>query len=101
MTGCARRIDRARQGSEYPARPMKAPRVPPTVSVRSVRPVVERLHAIGIDAEAVLRGAGVDPARFDDPDARIAHAQALDVWQEAVRRSGDAAFGSQSEVGPT
>src|SRR5688572_26325973 len=72
---------------------MKGTRLPPTVSVRSVRPVVERLHTVGIDAAAVLGAAGIAPAAFDDPDGRIPHALALAVWDAAVRRSADDAFG--------
>jgi AraC-like DNA-binding protein len=63
------------------------------VSIRSVRPVVERLRAVGIDPAAVLCAAGVEPAAFDDPDGRVPHTSALAVWQEAARRSGDDAFG--------
>ena len=64
-----------------------------TVSVRSVRPVVARLHALGLDVGATLGAAGLDPTALDDPDGRIPHTLALAVWREAARRSGDEAFG--------
>jgi len=64
-----------------------------TVSTRSVRPVIERLRALALDTEAVLRSAGCHAAELDDPDGRIPHHLALAVWHEAVRCSGDDAFG--------
>jgi AraC-like DNA-binding protein len=64
-----------------------------TVSVRSVRPVLERLRSVGVDADAVLRAVGADASELADVDARIPHSLALDVWREAARRSGDDAFG--------
>jgi AraC-like DNA-binding protein len=64
-----------------------------TVSTRSVRPVIERLRQLGLDAESVLRSAGCDLSDLEDPDGRIPHALAVAVWHEAVRRSGDDAFG--------
>jgi AraC-like DNA-binding protein len=63
------------------------------VSVRSVKPVVERLRVLGLDVAAVLSAAGVDPAALNDAEARIPHQLALALWGEAVRRSGDDAFG--------
>jgi AraC-like DNA-binding protein len=64
-----------------------------TVSTRSVRPVMERLRALGLDAEAALRSAGCRAAELEDPDGRIPHEVALALWHEAVRCSGDDAFG--------
>jgi AraC-like DNA-binding protein len=63
------------------------------VSVRSVRPVIGRLHALGLDVAAVLAAAGIEPATLDDADGRIPHDVALRLWHEASRRSGDDAFG--------
>lgn len=73
--------------------PMTPNRAMMTVSTRSVRPVLERLRALGIDVEPVLSSAGAHPAALNDPDGRIPHELALSVWREAVRRSGDDAFG--------
>jgi AraC-like DNA-binding protein len=64
-----------------------------TVSTRSVRPVLERLRALDIDVAAVLSSAGAQPSAIADPDGRIPHALAVTLWHEAVRRSGDDAFG--------
>jgi AraC-like DNA-binding protein len=63
------------------------------VSVRSVRPVLARLRALGIDVAAVVSAAGLDPPALHDADARIPHELALALWREAVQRSGDDAFG--------
>jgi AraC-like DNA-binding protein len=64
-----------------------------TVSTRSVRPVLERLRALGIDIGSVLTAVGTQPGALDDPDGRIPHDLALSLWGEAVRRSGDDGFG--------
>jgi AraC-like DNA-binding protein len=64
-----------------------------SVSVRSVRPVVEHARRLGLDADAVLAAAGVDEAVLGDGDARMPHEAALAVWREAVRASRDEAFG--------
>lgn len=64
-----------------------------TVSIRSVRPVIERLRGLGLDVGAVLAAAGIDPSAPDDAEARIPHVAALALWHEAAARSGDAAFG--------
>jgi len=95
MTPGARRIDRMRQSARrLPKRIKMTPnKAPLTVSVRSVGPVVERLRSLGVDANVVLSCAGVDPTLMGDPDGRIPHALALAVWREAVRQSGDDAFG--------
>ena len=69
------------------------------VSVRSVKPALAHLHSLGIDADAVLCAAGADPAAFRAADARIPHALALEVWREAVRRSGDVHFGIHAAEG--
>ena len=63
------------------------------VSVRSVRPVVGRLRTLGLEVDAVLSAAGAEAAILNDADARIPHELALALWREAVRRSGDDAFG--------
>jgi AraC-like DNA-binding protein len=64
-----------------------------TVSVRSVRPVIERLGRLGLDVGAALSVAGIDPAALDDAEARLPHVAALALWHEAARRSNDDAFG--------
>ncbi len=66
-----------------------------TVSVRSVRPLLVRLAIAGIDAQALLREAGIHHplAHFDDVETRIAHEVAVDLWRRASRATGDADLG--------
>ena len=66
---------------------------PMTVSVRSVRPVLGGLLASGHDADAALAAVGLDAAVVADSDARVPHDQAAALWDEAVRRTGNAGFG--------
>ena len=76
----------ARRGMQHPTSPIG-------VSVRSVRPVLERLRALGLDVAAVVAASGSDAAELDDETARIPHALALALWREAVRASRDESFG--------
>jgi AraC-like DNA-binding protein len=76
-----RKIDRAGQGGLI------------TVSVRSIRPAVARLGRLGVDVASLLSAVGVDHALLDDSDARLPHSLLLAIWDEAVARSGDDAFG--------
>lgn len=57
------------------------------------RAVRRALRAAGCDAEALIREAGLDPAAFDDPQARYPVAASRRLWALAVQASGDAAFG--------
>jgi AraC-like DNA-binding protein len=76
-----RNVDRAGQGGLI------------TVSVRSIRPAVAQLGRLGLDAASVLSAVGADPAVLGDADARLPHSLLLAIWDEAVARSGDDAFG--------
>jgi AraC-like DNA-binding protein len=69
------------------------------VSVRSVQPVLARLRALGLDADAALCAADLSPAIVNDADARIPHRLVLALWREAVRQSGDDAFGIHAAEG--
>ena len=51
--------------------------------------MLDRMRAIGLDVDDVLRAAGVDPHSFDDPDAFIEIAVSDAVMHEAQRRVGD------------
>jgi AraC-like DNA-binding protein len=64
-----------------------------TVSVRSIRPVLAELDRLGLDAASVLSAVGADGGVLADADARLPHSLMLGIWNEAVRRSGDDAFG--------
>lgn len=48
----------------------------------------------GLDANAIVRSAGIDPASLADPDARIPQANAAALWKAAVDAvEGDPCFG--------
>jgi AraC-like DNA-binding protein len=67
--------------------------------VRSVQPALARLRALGLDVEAVLVAAGARPEEWSPGDGRVPHDLALAVWREAVRASGDDAFGLHAAEG--
>jgi len=64
-----------------------------TFAVLGLRPVCTALDAMGVDASAVLRHAGIDPDCIHDPDARVSTSAAFAVFERAVRETGDEAFG--------
>lgn len=47
--------------------------------------ILEAARALGLDVEAILAHAGIDPAVFADPDARIPVLQELRVWEVLSR----------------
>jgi hypothetical protein len=63
-----------------------------TVLPVATRALVEACGRIGLDPDALLARAGLDRARLEDPDGRIAAEQADAVWREAFLASGDAAL---------
>lgn len=71
-------------------------------SVLAARPVISRLRTLGCDVDGVLATAGTSAKVLEDPDARIAQTVCLSIWREAVRRSGDDAFGMHAaeQFGP-
>lgn len=87
MTRDDKNVDRSRH----------APDVPHTrgisVSVRSIRPVLAYLAAHRHDTAEVLRAAGVDPAFVTDPEARVPHRAAVELWATAGRITQDPDLG--------
>jgi AraC-like DNA-binding protein len=63
------------------------------VSARIGAFIVHTAGAAGADAAALCAATGFDPARAEDPDARIPLALETALWDEASRRTGDDAFG--------
>ena len=55
--------------------------------------IVRALEARGVDANALLREAGVDPALFHTPEARIRTEAAERVFELAERATGDPCIG--------
>ncbi len=62
-----------------------AARVLPVAS----RALVESCRRLGLDTGELLHRAGVDAARFGDPDARLPAEQADALWREAFAAAGD------------
>ncbi|MBK8691987.1 MAG: AraC family transcriptional regulator [Deltaproteobacteria bacterium] len=55
--------------------------------------IVHAAAARGAAPAAMREATGFDPARGLDPDARISLAEETSIWEEAVRQTGDDAFG--------
>jgi len=55
--------------------------------------VVAALSDRGVDAGALVQRVGMDPAAFDEPDARYPILATTDLWKMAVEATGDPCFG--------
>ncbi|MDX1812672.1 MAG: AraC family transcriptional regulator [Gammaproteobacteria bacterium] len=47
------------------------------------------MHDIGIDTDALFRQAGLDKANLFDSNARFPYARVRELWEQAIRLSGD------------
>jgi AraC-like DNA-binding protein len=63
------------------------------VSTRALRPILAGLALHQADVAQAIADAGLDPSALTDPDARVPHRSAIALWQIAVERTGDDAFG--------
>lgn len=61
-----------------------APRNPPGLAARAVRPVLEGLKALGADVPSLLREAGMAPLPAD-LDAPVPHGSMMALWDAAAR----------------
>jgi len=68
-------------------------RVRATVLLSQGINIVRALEARGVDAAALLREAGCDPALFQNPEARIRTDVAQRIFELAERETGDPCFG--------
>jgi AraC-like DNA-binding protein len=71
----------------------------PQVSARVGALIVRAATALGADLEHLLAATGFDPAVLNDPDARMSLVQEEALWQQAVRQTGDPAFGLHAAEG--
>lgn len=55
--------------------------------------LAETIDSLGADARTLLRDAGMDPDRLQDPDARFPVSQALALWELAIAATGEPALG--------
>jgi AraC-like DNA-binding protein len=65
----------------------------PTVLATWTATLVRALSAAGLDADALVREAGIDPAVFEQDDARIPLANTTALWDIAVEATGNRALG--------
>ncbi len=62
-------------------------------SVHLVRKILAAAIALRADERALLDGVGLTDDELADPEAHVAHAKLLRLWDVAERLTGDAAFG--------
>lgn len=74
-------------------------RVSIEVSARVGAVIIGAAARAGVDAAALAKATGFDPALAADPDARIPLAEETRLWDEAARLVGDAAFGLHAARG--
>lgn len=58
-----------------------------------IRPILGGLRALRADVAAILARAELDPACFEDPQARLRWSDAVRLWDAAVDVTGDAELG--------
>ena len=56
-------------------------------------PLRKTLDDIGIDADALFKQVGLDPEHFLDSNARFPYAMVRELWEQAIRLSGDPCLG--------
>lgn len=64
-----------------------------TVSARIFAALVEAGRAAGVTMEPLLARLGIDPACFEDPDARLPLSAEDALWEATAEASGDPCFG--------
>jgi AraC-like DNA-binding protein len=62
-------------------------------TARTVQMVVDACAALGVDTDAVLAAAEIEPEVVADPEGRVSLEQMRTFWVEATQRSGDPAIG--------
>ncbi|MFT3776218.1 MAG: AraC family transcriptional regulator [Minicystis sp.] len=63
------------------------------ISVKVFQAIVAGAAAEGVAPPDLLAAAGIDPGDLADPDGRLPRALEVRLWYEAVRLTGDEAFG--------
>ncbi len=66
-----------------------------SVSVRLLHVIVAGAAERGVEPQALIRAAGLAVETLADPDGRVSHRQEHRLWSEAIRLTGDDAFGLQ------
>ena len=55
--------------------------------------ITKAMDAEGVDSSTILRRAGLDPARMNDPNAPYSYPAVTNIWKLAAKASGDPCFG--------
>ncbi len=55
--------------------------------------ITRAMEAEGLDSKTILKQAGLDPARMNDPNARYSYPAVTNLWKTAAKASGDPCFG--------
>lgn len=61
--------------------------------IKTILAVVGFAASAGVPPPELLRSVGLNPEILADVDAYLSHAQEIQLWDEAVRRTGDPDFG--------
>ena len=65
---------------------------PASIVARNLGPLRDRLEALGIDSDRLLRARGVDPGTLDRDDFRLPVAVSDRIWTDAAIETGDPDF---------
>jgi len=55
--------------------------------------ITRAMDAEGLDSNTILKRAGLDPSRMNDPNARYSYPAVTNLWKLAAQASGDPCFG--------
>jgi len=55
--------------------------------------ITKAMDAEGLDSKTILKRAGIDPSRMNDPNARYSYPAVTNLWKLAAKASGDPCFG--------
>lgn len=64
-----------------------------TIQAKAAEKITRAAAAQGVQAGALYRAVGMNPALLNDPDARIPFAQIVALYEQAAKLTGDEAFG--------
>ena len=65
----------------------------PTVLTANALVIARTLDSYGLDSNAILRQAGLDPAKLFDANARFSFPAMTTLWHLAVEATADPCFG--------
>lgn len=69
------------------------PKIHSHLTVRAILPLSSGLRALGYDPGEILKPAGLDPKRMDNPDERIPSGMGAAIWDRAMEMTADENIG--------